>query len=129
MSNLDDPASWLAKARSDLLCIDNNLASARVPWDAVCYHAQQAAEKSLKAVLASRGELIPRTHDLLALIDACIRTEHCLDSLRTDAYLLNPFSVAARYPGLAPDPDEDISRRAAAAAHRIVNAIAATLRI
>ena len=127
MSNLDDPTSWLAKARGDLLCIDNNLASARVPWDAVCYHAQQAAEKSLKAALVARGELVPRTHDLLALLDACIRAGHPFDALRADAYLLNPFSIATRYPGLAPDPDEAISRRAAAAAHRMAALIESAL--
>jgi hypothetical protein len=40
MSNPDDPRTWIAKADSDLLDIHNNLASARVPWDTVCFHAQ-----------------------------------------------------------------------------------------
>lgn len=39
MSDPDDPASWLMKAENDLLCISNNLASAQVPWEAVCYQA------------------------------------------------------------------------------------------
>lgn len=34
---------WLGKAESDLLCIENNVAARRVPWDAVVFHAQQAA--------------------------------------------------------------------------------------
>lgn len=32
-------AAWLEKADSDLLCIENNLAATRVPWDAVVFHA------------------------------------------------------------------------------------------
>lgn len=36
---------WVEKAEHDLLNIDNNLAASHVPWDTVCFHAQQAAEK------------------------------------------------------------------------------------
>lgn len=32
---------WLAKAENDLLNIRNNLHASRVPWDTVCFHAQQ----------------------------------------------------------------------------------------
>ncbi len=51
----DHAGAWLAKARSDLLCIRNNLASDDVPTDAVCFHAQQAAEKALKALIVARN--------------------------------------------------------------------------
>jgi hypothetical protein len=40
--------AWLSKAENDLLNIENNLSAARVPWDTICFHAQQAAEKLLK---------------------------------------------------------------------------------
>lgn len=43
---------WLAKAENDLLNIRNNLHASRVPWDTVCFPAQQAAEKYLKAFLS-----------------------------------------------------------------------------
>lgn len=42
---------WVQKAQNDLLNIENNLAASRTPWDTVCFHAQQAAEKILKAFL------------------------------------------------------------------------------
>jgi HEPN domain len=41
-------ASWFAKAEHDLLNIQNNLAAVQIPWDTVCFHAQQAAEKCLE---------------------------------------------------------------------------------
>ena len=36
---------WLAKAKNDLLNADNNLKSDEIPFDTVCFHCQQAAEK------------------------------------------------------------------------------------
>jgi hypothetical protein len=42
-------SAWLRKADHDLLNIRNNLAAKDIPWDTVCFHAQQAAEKVLKA--------------------------------------------------------------------------------
>ena len=54
MTPLDAGVSaWLEKADSDLLCIENNIAADRVPWDAVVFHAQQAGEKVLKALLGA----------------------------------------------------------------------------
>jgi hypothetical protein len=50
MSPLDPPfRAWVIKADSDLLNIANNLAAARVPWDTVCFHAQQAARQKDRA--------------------------------------------------------------------------------
>lgn len=47
--------AWLRKADHDLLNIENNLAAKDIPWDTVCFHAQQVAEKVLKAFLAHYG--------------------------------------------------------------------------
>jgi HEPN domain-containing protein len=44
-------ASWLHKADHDLLNINNNLAASEIPWDTICFHAQQIAEKCLKGFL------------------------------------------------------------------------------
>lgn len=52
---VDDPRTWLLHARSDL-----NLASSRFPevlYEQLCFHAQQAAEKSIKAVLIDEARL------------------------------------------------------------------------
>jgi HEPN domain-containing protein len=65
-------AAWLAKAENDLLNIENNLSARRVPWDTICFHAQQAAEKLLKGFLVSHGRELIRTHDLIALLSACV---------------------------------------------------------
>ena len=59
--------AWVLKAEHDLLNIENNLAAPEVPWDTVCFHAQQCAEKYLKAPLVSRQIDPPKIHDLTEL--------------------------------------------------------------
>lgn len=63
----DTPEAWLAFAHSDLA-----LAAATVPGvmrENLCFHAQQAAEKSLKAVLIARKVVFPKTHSIKLLIE------------------------------------------------------------
>jgi HEPN domain-containing protein len=66
----------------------------------VCFHAQQAVEKSLKAVLFSRPIEFERTHDLVKL--ARLLADHGLAPPAADDKLrrLNPFAVAVRYDDL-----------------------------
>ena len=66
-----DYRAWITKAENDLLNIRNNLAAERVPWDTVCFHAQQVAEKLLKALLVYHGRSPLRAHDLVALLIEC----------------------------------------------------------
>lgn len=127
MSNPDDPNAWVAKAAADLLCIDNNLRSREVPWELVAYHAQQAAEKMLKACLVSRGVEIPRTHDLGRLLGECLALWMPLADVAGDCDLLTPYGIAVRYPGDEPDVDAAEARRAVDAARRVVAAAHAVL--
>jgi HEPN domain-containing protein len=63
--------AWLAKAESDRLAA-RRLLEAGGPFDAVCFHSQQACEKALKAVLAWAETDIPRTHNLEELQLRCL---------------------------------------------------------
>ncbi len=90
---------WVRKADSDLLCIRNNVAASEVPWDAVCFHAQQAAEKMLKAFLVFNLQTPKRVHDLLALLDACAAIEPGLAVLKPACERLNALGAEIRYPG------------------------------
>lgn len=60
-------ADWLARAKGDLA-----LARVSLPeggfYEDLCFHAQQAAEKALKAVYVSRGWTFRYIHDLEELI-------------------------------------------------------------
>jgi HEPN domain-containing protein len=63
----------------------------------VGFHAQQAVEKALKAVLASRAAEFPFTHNIGLLMqlcdDACVE----LPALLVDVDLLTPSGVALQY--------------------------------
>ena len=91
------PDDWLRYAKADL-------ALARVPlpagvlYELLCFHAQQAAEKSLKAVLIHHSIAPPRTHNLARLIDL-LPTSIPRTPLLTQAARLTVFATSARYPG------------------------------
>lgn len=62
------PQDWLRHARSDL-AIAAGPRSEDVLTETLCFHAQQAAEKAIKAVLVSRQFPFPRTHSIERLLD------------------------------------------------------------
>ncbi len=119
--------AWLAKAKNDLLNIENNLSAGHVPWDTVCFHAQQAAEKVLKAFLVYNGRPLSRTHDLIALLAACVEINPDLASLEEDCRRLSHYAVASRYPDDLYEPSERDAREMVAAARRVHSRILSSL--
>jgi len=70
----------------------------------VGFHAQQAVEKSIKAVLASREQGFPLTHDLEGLLERCGQVGVEVPAeLERSAGLLTPYAVRHRYGGQPPD--------------------------
>lgn len=119
--------AWLAKADNDALNIQNNLAARRVPWDTICFHAQQAAEKCLKAFLAYHGHEPPRTHDLVALLTECASIDPALTGLEEDCRRLTYYAVTARYPADLYEPDEVAGRQMVAVYERVRAAVGTRL--
>lgn len=114
----DSPETWLENARADLA-----LARIELPpgglYEHLCFHAQQAAEKSLKAALLALGTEFPFTHNLQALIDILPAGLQVPDDVAR-AVDLNPYAVATRYPGeLEPATEED-RREAVSAAEAVL---------
>jgi HEPN domain-containing protein len=66
----------------------------------VCFHAQQCAEKYLKAVLHEWGIAFPKTHDLEALVQRCGTMEPKFTALLAAAKVLASHAVEVRYPGI-----------------------------
>jgi len=114
-------ARWIEKARNDLLNADNNLAAQEVPYDTVCFHCQQAAEKLLKAFLVARGREYPITHNLFIILEEVLENDPSAESLRETLALLNPYSVEVRYPGDAWMPTPDDAREARQAAQEVLD--------
>lgn len=65
----------------------------------VLFHAQQAAEKSLKGFLVWHGVPFRKTHNLIELGEACCRIEAGLESLLRRAALLTEYASKFRHPG------------------------------
>lgn len=115
-AQMDLARQWVGKAKNDLLNADNNLRSENVPFDTVCFHCQQAAEKLLKAYMVARGTQPPTTHDVMWLLEEILAVCPDADVLRDDLALLMPYAVEIRYPDdrFVPTPDEARQARQAA---------------
>jgi HEPN domain-containing protein len=68
-SLLSSPQDWIAHAQSDLKMVKPGREDGEILFEQVCFHAQQAVEKALKAVLLARQVDFPLTHDLEVLLD------------------------------------------------------------
>jgi len=92
---------WIDKAEGDFVTAQmSSRARSRPNYDAACFHAQQCAEKYLKARLEEANLSIPKTHNLYALLTLVLPLEPAWHVLAADLNVLNAFAVAYRYPGI-----------------------------
>ena len=74
---------WIAKAEADFLSAQREFRARKHPnYDAACFFAQQWVEKYLKGRMADAGMVVPRTHDLAALLDALLPLEPLWEAAR-----------------------------------------------
>ena len=124
-SPLDHARGLLEKAGHDLVAARATIATGEA-LDMVCFHAQQAAEKSLKALLALKDVEYPWRHDPGELVEL-IRAHYPSLELPGDELLeLSPYAVEARYDeAWAPDAPE--ARRALDIAERVYALVSSTV--
>ncbi|MEW6129714.1 MAG: HEPN domain-containing protein [Acidobacteriota bacterium] len=92
---------WINKAEEDWHVANMSYRARKHPsYDAAVFHAQQCAEKYLKAGLEEAGIPFGRTHDLLVLHQLILPSEPNWVVLQPFLIYLNPFAVAYRYPGI-----------------------------
>ena len=73
MSEPTDPLAWVHRAEGDWLLARSALRrKVPLPYGAI-FHARRCVEQYLKALLVSRRQAFPRTHDVVALHDLCRR--------------------------------------------------------
>src|SRR5437773_492940 len=97
----DDPREWLRLARGDMLVAHADIPGA--PLELLCFHAQQAAEKAIKAVLLDAGVAFPHMHHLDRLLDLVEAEGISVPQEVRDAGSLTLYAVTTRYP-LPSDP-------------------------
>jgi len=111
--------AWLAKAGSDLRAGEVDLA-AQPPLAAdAAFHAQQAVEKSLKALLTWSQIAFRKTHNLVELGEACVAIDASLEPLLRDAAELTEYAWRFRYPGDFDEPTASESDQALRIAHKV----------
>ncbi len=106
MSDPIDPLAWVHRAEEDWLLARSALRR-KVPLTyGATFHAQQCAEKYLKVLLVFRRQAFPRTHDVIALHDLCMRHGLSVPIGPDRLERLAAYAVQVRSPGKDPTPDE-----------------------
>ena len=114
----DDPIEWLNRARSNLTQARTRVAG--VYLEDLCFAAQQAAEKSVKAVLIRLGVDFPYTHDITRLLSLVEQNGQDVPDRVKAASALSDYAVESRYPGLAEPITEDEYSEALSLAERLM---------
>ena len=101
MNIANEEAAMLYRiASQDRRAFQNLNADAGMDLRIVCFHAQQAVEKLLKAVLVNRGVVFSRTHDLAHLAEMLEHAKVSLPLPTANLSRLNPYAVIFRYDDL-----------------------------
>jgi HEPN domain-containing protein len=123
-ARLEDAQAWLRKARLDLRAAAFEMAAPEEGlWGDVLFHAQQAAEKALKAFLAWHDVPFRKTHNLEAIGEQCVALDATLVAAVDLAAPLTEYAWRFRYPGELREPQRDEAADALAAARHVFEEI------
>src|SRR3972149_7694691 len=114
----DDPREWLNRARSNL-----SRAKSRIPevyLEDLCFDAQQAAEKAIKALLVKKGIAFPYVHDIAYLLTLVEQNAVQIPDPVRRAEALTRYAVGTRYPGVAEPVSESHYRDALVSAGAVL---------
>jgi HEPN domain-containing protein len=114
----DDPTQWLNRARSNLIQAQTRVAG--VYLEDLCFAAQQAAEKAIKALLIYLDIDFPYTHDITRLLSLVEQRGQDVPDRVKAAAALSDYAVESRYPGLAEPITENEYSEALSVAERLV---------
>lgn len=97
---------WIETAEGDYYSATQLQQGPNPVYHVICFLAQQCTEKYLKAWLQENNIPIPRTHDLVELLNFILPTISTLDVWREDLSKLSKHAVDSRYPGDAATADD-----------------------
>jgi HEPN domain-containing protein len=113
---------WIQKAEGDLATAHREVRARNAPnYDAACFHAQQAAEKYLKALLQENAIAFGKTHNLPLILDLLRERYPRLEFLRPTLAILNAYAVEYRYPGES--AEKDVAMQAVKMAETVKQAV------
>lgn len=127
-ARLDAVRQWVDHAEHDLTNARHTLTMGDedCPFDTVCFHAQQCAEKYLKALLTLKAVPFPKVHDLreiVALVPPGLLSR--VEDFQLER--LTPYAIETRYGGFRDEFTREEAKEAIEDAERVRRAILALL--
>jgi len=119
--------AWRAKAEADLRAGEHGLLAAPPFTGDAMFHAQQAAEKAVKALLTWHDVPFRKTRDLTEIGRQCIAVDTSLEDVCRRAERLTVFAWLFRYPGDVEEPPLEETRQALTLARDVCEAILSRL--
>jgi HEPN domain-containing protein len=120
---------WVRKAEQDLAGAECLASAGSGLRELVAFHAQQAAEKYLKALLVWYQIEFPKTHDIEKLLYLVRIVEPQIADSVAEAAWLTPFGVETRYPSDFPQTLAGDEQRAVELAGRVREAVMTVLNL
>jgi HEPN domain-containing protein len=115
---------WISFAEDDIRIAEVAMKlKSNVPHRIIAFHAQQCAEKYLKAYLVSQEVDFPYTHSIATLLKLCDKYSLRIKEIQ-DADLLTPYAITARYPG----QDERVTKSDVSQAIKLAKKVRQTVR-
>ena len=97
---------WIDHAEDDANAAGKLLRGKKPSIYGACFHAQQCAEKYMKALLVVKGKRFPMIHDLVTINDLLQRAGINMEVSENDLGLLSSYAVRARYSGERPEMED-----------------------
>ena len=123
---------WLHFAKEDLRVVP--VLIEEEAFGLACFHAQQAAEKAIKALIVYHDGTVPKVHQLGELLVSVCKFVPAFKRFETTSLTLDQYYIPARYPDALPGSRADEmpkiaeSQAAFVAASELVGAVERSLR-
>jgi len=127
-NDIGSSTDWLRRAKSNLIRAGQPKHE-EVFWEDLCFDAQQAVEKSLKALLLFHNIPFRFVHDIAELLTVLEQNGiHLPEYIRTSAEL-SDYAVEARYPGPMEPVTEEEYKEAVNIAEKVVSWVESLIRV
>ena len=128
MKNPEYVKEWMRRARSNLARTEAGSVNEYIVFEDLCFDAQQAAEKSLKALCIAEGIIFSRTHNIGHLLELLDEADMFIPEDILVARSLTEYAVEMRYPGDYEEATEEEYRKALATAKKVVSWVESKLK-
>jgi HEPN domain-containing protein len=121
MKNLQRAKEWLRRSKSNLARAKVGRISEDILYEDLCFDAQQAVEKALKAICVINEIKFSKVHDISYLMELLEKGNIKIPKRLQRAKILTDYAVETRYPGDYMPVDEDMYEEALKLAEKVVS--------